>query len=207
MKISSKALLTVLALLIAWPGLAEAQRRKAHASDDRYYNRWSLEPYAGAFRDAYDLTGTRTGYLLGVRVGYLLGSRWRLHGNVGYNETQDVAYSPIPTGIQYNNEWVLTTAGAEFDVVPGRTAGSIGVNAGVGWRRVQLDDESTIPGPGLNLASNGFASYEVIVPSLTFRHRLTTRAALTARFEDYMFDVFDGTTDHSLAVTLGVSFR
>lgn len=205
-----------LAGLIIMPASADAQRRTTQrapakqpqrVSDYGYYNRWSLEPYAGAFRDAYDLSAVNTGYLVGGRIGYMLGPRWRLNGNVGYNETRDVAYSPLPTGVQYDNKWVLTTAGAEFDVVPGRTSASIGVNAGVGWRRVDLNDDGAVPLPGQSLASNGFTSYEVVVPGLTIRHRLATRTAIMLRFEDYMFDVFEGPTDHSLAVSLGLSFR
>lgn len=210
----------VLALtgLILMPASAEAQRRTQQRSPARqpqaqrvndytYYNRWSLEPYAGAFRDAYDLSGVSTGYLVGGRIGYVIGPRWRLNANVGYNETRDVAYSPVPTGVQYDNKWVLTTAGAEFDVVPGRTSASVGVNAGAGWRRVDLNDDGAVPQPGQSLASTGFSAYEVVVPGVTLRHRLTSRAAVLLRFEDYMFDVFEGPTDHSLAVSLGLAFR
>lgn len=194
------------ALLV--PASADAQRRSPRGiSDDDWFNRWSLEPYAGAYRDAYDLTGSQTGYLVGGRIGYTLGSRWRMFGNIGYNQTEDVAFSPVPDPVVYDNVWVLTTAGAEFDVVPGRTAASIGVHGGAGWRRVDLDDDGAVPLPGQSLASNGFSAYEVIAPGVTLRHRLGARAALTLRFEDYMFDVFDGATDHSLALTLGVSFR
>jgi hypothetical protein len=198
--------LLALGVLLVLPGGADAQRRRG-GFDAGYPNRWSLEPYAGAYRDAYDLTGTQTGYLVGLRLGYQLGSRWRLLGNVGYNETDDIASAPVVPGVEYDNVWVLTTGGFEFDVVPGRTAASLGVHGGVGWRRTDLDGDSDPPLPGQNLASDGFASYEVIAPALTLRHRLGSRAAVALRFEDYMFDVFDGRTDHSLALTLGLSFR
>ena len=198
--------LAVIALLLV-PGDADAQRRFRDRDYGGSYNAWSLEPYAGAYRDAYDISGSQTGYVVGLRVGYTLGPRWTLLGNIGYNETEDVAFSPLPDQPSYDNEWVLTTAGVDFTVIPGRTSAALGAQAGVGWRRVNLDDDGPQPLPGQSLASDNFASYDVVVPALTLRHRLTTRAALTARFEDYMFDVLEGPVNHSLALTLGVSFR
>ena len=202
----------VLAVLLA-PTLAEAQhskgRRKTEGrtvyvtrshTDCCWGNRFSLEPYGGAIKDAYDVSpdGEDTGYLVGFRVGYQLSSRSRLLGNVGYGETDNVGdpqgtlNSPV-----YDNNWVFTTAGAEFDVVPGRTSASLGLQAGAAFRKTELDGET----------SASFSAQEVLLPALVLRHRITQRATFSAGLHDYIFDFLEGPAKHSLALTAGIAFR
>ena len=204
--------LTTIALLL--PAAVQAQKSKSRThvtvrSDDCcYYNKFTLDPYAGALKDAYDIGSSGdTGVLLGFRVGYHVGSRSRLLGNFGYSNTENVAAS---RGLQdyyiYDNVWVLTTGGMEFDVIPGRTSASLGLQVGAGWRRVDL--EGTVGAPGFAPSNTrNFSAYEVVLPSLTVRHWLSNRAGVMAALQDHMFDVFGGPTQHSPALVLGASFR
>jgi hypothetical protein len=198
---------TLAFLLVALvPGAADAQRRRAPERFE-YGNRFSLEPYAGAFKDAFDASGSDTGYLVGLRVGYQLGSRGRLQLNAGFSEVDNVA-APVTSQdfFVYDNNWIFTTLGGEFDVVPGRTSASVGAHAGAAWRKTTVDERIGDP-PGLGLDDEGYSAFEVVAPGLYLRHRLTSRAAIALSLEDYIFDVFEGPVDHSPAVSLGFSFR
>jgi hypothetical protein len=189
---------------------ANAQRRNRNPSfnNDNYGNRFFLEPYGGALKDAYDISADDDiGYLVGVRAGLALGSRFRLLGNLGYSITNDVS---DPNGLSsyytYDNVWVVTTGGAEFDVVPGRTSAALGLQGGVAWRRLDLDE--TVGAPALPPeGTDTYAAYEVIIPSLTARHRVTSRASIAVGLYDHIFNALDGTALHSPAVTLGLTFR
>jgi len=209
---SMRRLVPVLLLLALLPAAVEAQRRPPRRVVDRFverdYNRFSLEPYAGAFKDAYDISDATTGYIFGLRLGYELGARGRIIGHAGYSETDDVA-TPGTTAdhFLYDNQWIFTTAGGEYDVIPGRTSASLGVQAGAAWRKVSVGGRIGTPDPGSDVSDDAYSSYEVIVPGITLRHRFTPRAGVTLSFEDYIFDVFEGTADHSPALTLGVRFR
>jgi hypothetical protein len=221
-KITFVRLITLSVLLLFLPSALAAQSKKRTSRKPTHVvvrsvardqccraNRWLFEPYAGAFRDAYDISpdDENTAPLFGLRVGYMLGSRTRLLGNVGYSRTDDVSNPQGTTSyFLYDNTWVFTTGGAEFDVVPGRTSASIGVQAGAAWRRVDLDGRVGLP-PGLPDDDRGFSSQEVVVPSVILRHRLLTRATLTAGLHDYIFDVLEGPAQHGLAVTVGLAFR
>jgi hypothetical protein len=205
-------LVLALAAAVLAPSAADAQRRRVYTSsnDDGccYGNRFSLEPYAGAMKDAYDIgAGGDTGYLLGFRVGYMLGSRARLIGNFGYSNTENVSNpGPLSSYYIYDNVWVMTTGGGEFDVVPGRTSASLGLQAGVGWRRVDLEGSVGAPITPAE-PTDRFTAYEMLLPSLTMRHRLSSRATAMLALQDHMFNVLEGTTQHSPALTLGFSFR
>lgn len=216
-----RLIMVLLLAAVVFPGALPAQSKRKtgrqpivivkHRNDNRccWGNRWLLEPYAGAFNDAYDASpdGNETGLLLGMRIGYLLGGRTRLLANVGYSQTDNVANPQgLPNYFVYDNTWVFTTGGAEFDVVPGRTSASLGVQAGAAWRRVDLDGEVGSP-IGTPQPDEGFSAQEIIVPGLIARHRLTSRATLTAGLHDYIFDFMEGPTQHSVAFTAGVSFR
>jgi hypothetical protein len=219
-----KLMYVLVAALTLAPASAEAQRPKGKAkraparvihvtTGDHdgccYGNRFSLEPYAGALKDAYDVSpdGEDTGYLVGFRVGYALSSRGRLLGNLGYSETNNVASTgSTPGQFIYDNTWIFTTAGGEFDVVPGRTSASLGLQGGAAWRRVDVD--GFVGTPTDPVASDGsFAAQEVIIPSLMLRHRLTNRATIIGGLQDNIFDFLEGPARHSLAVTAGISFR
>jgi hypothetical protein len=214
-------------VLIAWlaltPGLADAQRSKGKSKrparvihvttrhDDGCCrgNRFFLEPYAGAMKDAYDVSpdGEDTGYLVGFRAGYMLSSRARVLGNIGYSETNNVASTgSTPGQFIYDNTWIFTTAGGEFDVVPGRTSASLGLQGGAAWRRVDVD--GFVGTPTAPLTSDGsFEAQEVIIPSLMLRYRLTSRATIVGGLQDNIFDFLEGPARHSLAATAGISFR
>src|SRR5688572_33441253 len=114
-------LVLALAAAVLAPLDAEAQRRRVFGDDDDCCsgNRFSLEPYGGATKDAYDIGAEDDqGDLLGFRVAYTLGSRTRLVGNLGYSNTENVSdHRPLTNYYIYDNVCQLTTAGAESDAV------------------------------------------------------------------------------------------
>ena len=199
--------LTALLLVAIIPASADAQRRRPNERAPQYWNRFSLEPYAGAFKDAYDASDSNTGYLVGLRVGYEFGWRGRAMLNAAFSEVDDV-FSPSvsPDFFVYDNNWIFTTIGGEFDVIPGNTSASIGVHGGAAWRKVTLDERIGDP-IGIPEDDEGYSAQGIVVPGLTLRHRLSTRAALSLAFEDYIFDLSDGPVDHSPALSLGFTFR
>jgi hypothetical protein len=180
-----------------------------HNDDCCWGNRFFLEPYAGAMKDAYDASpdGENTTYLVGFKVGYMLSSRSRLFGDVGYSESDNVVDpGPLASYHLYDNTWVFTTAGGEFDVVPGRTSASLGLQGGAAWRRVDLD--GAVGSPILNPEPDaGFSAQEILIPSLSLRHRFSNRVTAMAGVHDNIFDFLEGPAKHSLALTAGISFR
>jgi hypothetical protein len=195
--------LTLMAVLLL-PADADAQRR-SNASCCRF-NPYSFSPYAGAFWDSYDVEadGSNRGWIAGFRAGYQESDRFNLHLNIGYAQTDDVAGRPvIGEGVTYDNQWVITTVGGDFALVPGNTSIAVGTDIGVGWRRTRADE---VP-DGLTAEPSDWAAYEVIVPALTVRHQFTPRASLYGSAQDYIFSVLDGTAQHSLALTLGLTLR
>jgi hypothetical protein len=173
-------------------------------------NRLSLEPYAGALIDSYDISpdGENTGVLLGLRLGYDLGGRARLLADAAYAGSGNVS---DPSGLEsyfvYDNTWVLTTLGAEYDVVPGRTSLALGLRAGAGWRRVDHAGQVGDPGDQQRQDVGGFSPVDLVVPSLTVRHEITARSALRLTLADNVFDVLEGPADHSPSISLGLSLR
>lgn len=201
--------LTLIATTFATiPGDVDAQRRRNPSYGCCSTNRFYLEPYGGAFKDAYDVSpDDDIGYQLGLRVGYDATARMRLVGNVNYSYAGDVSDpGPLTSYYVYDNVWVMTTGGFEFDVVPGNTSAALGVQAGVAWRKVELDETIGTP-PGPAESSDSFSSYEVVIPGLTLRHRLNSRATLVLGIYDHIFDVLEGPAQHSPALTIGASFR
>lgn len=191
--------------LLSTASHALAQRPRFVGQSSRAGNAFSLETYAGGFQDAYDLSESDTGYLLGLRVDYRLASRARIVGDIAYGRANDVAFDPASEAPLYDNIWVMTTGGFEYDVIPGRTSASLALQGGVAWRRTDLSSGN--PDPGDDFSSDGFASYDVIVPRFTVRRQISQRAALALGFQDFMIDVLEGPTDHSPALTLGIVFR
>jgi hypothetical protein len=217
-----KLVFALTAAMILAPALAQAQSSKGkrrspthiveirRTNDDCCWgNRFFLEPYAGAMQDAYDHSpdDENTAYMLGFRIGYHLSSRVRLMGNLGYSQSDDVAN---PNGLAayhvYDNTWVFTTAGGEFDVVPGQTSASLGLTGGAAWRRIDLDGSvgSPLTAP---TAEENFTAQEVLIPSLSLRHRMTSRTTIMAGLYDNILNFFEGPAKHSLAVTAGIAFR
>lgn len=189
--------------LAAIPSDAEAQRRHERCCSS---NPWSFAPYAGLFKDAYDISpdDENTGWMAGFRIGYDIGSRTRLLADVAYGESDDVTSGPILVDRNvYDNQYIFTTGGAEYDILPGNTSVSLGTLLGGAWRKVVLDDEAddtVVPEFG-----DGYAFYFAVVPALTIRHGFTSRTALEVGLRDYIFP--DGSVDHMPAVTIGFRFR
>jgi hypothetical protein len=184
-------------------------RTTSHKNDCCWGNRFSLEPYVGVVKDVYDASpdGDNTSFLGGLKVGYMLGGRTRLLANFAYSESDNVGNpGPLENFYTYDNTWIFTTGGGEFDVVPGRTSASLGLQVGAAWRRVDLDNQVGSP-LGQSEEDRGFSAHEVIIPSVTLRHRLTNRMTVVAGLQDNIFDVFEGPAQHGAAATLGISFR
>jgi hypothetical protein len=199
-----------LAALAILPGAVQGQRKnKVYVVEQvSYANRFSIEPYLGAMKDAYDIgAGGDTGYLLGFRLAYTLGWRWRVLGTFAYSNTGDVSTPANLTDyFVYDNVWVTTTAGGEFNVIPGRLSVALGMQVGVGWR--QLDFEGVVGVPeGEPVANRGFKSYDMLLPSLSVRYETSVRTSVSMQIADNMFNVFSGTTQNSPALSFGVSFR
>jgi len=193
------------------PSDAGAQRRRPppFRSDECCFgNRFYLEPYGGALRDAYDISADdHLGYLVGFRAGYMLSSRVRVLGNLSYNYAENISDpGPLTSYYVYDNIWVVTTGGAEFEVVPGNTSAALGVQAGVAWRKLDLDGTVGIPTTAPEETDN-YSAYEVFIPSITARQRVTSRASIVVGFYDHIFNLLEGTAKHSLALTIGASFR
>lgn len=216
-----RKLVPLLIVTLLLPASAQAQTKKrttkgtthvyvtSNRGDCCWGNRWSLEPYAGMFEDPYDISpdGDESGTVLGLRVGYRTGGRTRVSGNFGYSDVDNVASATGNPGYYvYDNTWLFTTLGGEFDVVPGRTSAAIGVQGGAAWRRVDLDGTVGVP-IGTPQNDRGFSAQEVVIPSLVVRHGLTSRITITAGLHDYIFDFLEGTAKHGVGLTAGVAFR
>lgn len=199
----SKFVLTVAAAgVLAAPGSLEAQRRTACCKA----NPWSFSPYAGFIKDAYDISpdGDDTGWQLGFRIGYALSERARLIGNIGYAESDDVSSGPMTVDrVVYDNQYIITMGGAEYDIIPGNTSVSLGGEVGGLWREVAQDEQIGQPLPGQSLES-GYSFYFALAPTLTVRHGFSARTALEIGVRDYI--VPDG-VDHMPALTIGFRFR
>src|SRR5262245_38567027 len=159
-------------------------------------------------KDAYDIGASGdTGIMVGFRVGYTLNWRWRVLGNFAYSNTKDVSNPDALTDyFVYDNVWVITTLGGEFNVIPGRTSVALGLQAGAGFR--QLDFDRVVGTPvGTPVDNRGFKAYDMLLPSLALRYETTARTSISATLSDNMFNVFSGTTQNSPAFVVGVSFR
>jgi hypothetical protein len=201
-----RLLMIVTALLLpiaAIPSDAEAQRRPHRMGSS---NPWSFSPYAGLFKDAFDISpdDENTGWMAGFRLGYDIGGRTRLFADIGYAESDDVTSGPLVVGRNvYDNQYIMTTGGAEYDILPGNTSVSLGTALGGMWREVALDetaDDTVTPEFG-----DGYTFYFAVVPSLTVRHGFTGRTALEVSLRDYIIP--DETVDHMPALNVGFRFR
>ena len=193
----------LLVALLALPAAADAQRRPARCCSG---NAWSFMPYGGLFKDAFDISpdGEDTGWMVGFRLGFRLGARSRLIGNVAYAESDDVTSGPIlPDRIVFDNQYIITTGGGEYDILPGNTSVSLGTELGGAWRKVAADDASLDPLP--SEFGDEYTFYFAVVPSLTVRHGFTPRTALEVGVRDYIFP--EDEVEHSPALTVGFRFR
>ena len=193
------ARLVVLAALLA-PSTALAQLP----------DRVLVEPHVGLFFDSYDISadGNRLGAMGGFRVSYALASRTRLAGHFTLAQGQDVALTPPAADFYvYDNNWLMATGGAEYDLTPGRTRLSLGLQAGLAWRQVAIDRRQGTPPPELDLSDDGYSTLDVVKPGVYLRHPLGARTLLVLGVEDHIFDLVELSPDHSFGFSLGVSFR
>jgi hypothetical protein len=198
-----KTILLMLAATLLAPTDGEAQRRSTCCKA----NPFTFAPYAGAWKDAADISqdDENTGYMVGFRVGYDLGRRSRLVADVAYAESKDVANSAGLLNYNvYDNNWIMTTGGAEYDIIPGPTSVTFAGQAGAGWRRVVLDETVGFPAPVDE--SSGYTAHLVLVPRISVRHAFSARTALDIGVLDHIFPD-DGGVEHSPALTIGFFFR
>jgi hypothetical protein len=198
------AIVAIVAIATLLPVSAQAQRRINISCCKK--NPFSFAPYAGAWKDALDISqdDDNTGYLIGFRTGYDLGRRSRLVADIAYGETHDIANtSGLLNYNVYNNEWIMTTGGVEYDIIPGPTSVTFAAQAGAGWRKVALDETVGVPQP--QDQSTGFEAQLLLAPRVTVRHSFSARTALDVSVLDQIFP--DDTVRHSPALTVGFIFR
>ena len=89
----------------------------------------------------------------------MLNSRLRILGNLSYNYAEDVSDpGPLTSYYVYDNIWVVTTGGVEFEIVPGNTVEVTVASKDV--RRLVRARTNKITknrGPGVNVGGLGFA--------------------------------------------------
>lgn len=197
------ACVMVLAALMV-PASADAQRR--HNSSGWRGNPFSFTPYAGAYKDAYDLEadGSDLGWLIGFKAGYHESERTTFHLNLGYAQANDVGSRAGFNQTVFDNQWVILTAGGDFKLVPGTTSIAVGVDAGVAWRKTSVDEPDVVLGGS---AGEGWGTYELVAPSLILRHHFSSNTSLSFTLQDYIMDLLEGPAEHSPALTVGLSFR
>ena len=197
-------LITAALMLVALaPESGAAQRHRTHCCRA---NPWSFAPYGGLLKDAYDVSedGKDTGWQVGFRLGYDVGSRTRLLGTVGYAESDDVGSGSFTDRHVYDNQYIITTGGIEYDILPGGTAVALGLEAGGTWREVSFDHMIGSPALG-DLEESGYTFNFTIVPGLSVRHAFTGRTALEVGLRDYIYP--EEEVEHSLSLTAGFRFR
>ncbi len=196
----------LLAAAALWPAALSAQ----YVSNARgpWFDRLTLEPYAGLYIDNTGSTGAgldESGWLGGVRLGMALTDRVRLLGDLGYSRVDEVGRigAGENSAVIGSDTW-LATGGLELDVVPGETAGSLGLQYGAAWRSESLREVMGSPSP--DGIETGWTRSPVIVPSFSIRHRIAPRADLRLGVQDYIF--FDNDPmSHNFALTAGISLR
>jgi hypothetical protein len=198
-----KYIMMIVALCVVLPSAASGQQIRI----GRYKaNPFSFSPYVGAWKDAMDISqdDDNTGYLIGFRTGYDLGRRTRVVADVAYGQTKDVANT---TGVTeyyvYNNNWIMTTGGVEYDIIPGPTSVTFAAQGGAGWRQVTLDE--TVGAPLHSPEDGGYEASVMLVPRVTVRHAFTSRTGLDVSVIDQIFP--DDRVRHSPGITVGFSFR
>jgi hypothetical protein len=199
-----RMVLLLAAVVLFLPEGASAQRRGSSCCKA---NPFSFAPYAGAWKDALDISedDENTGYILGFRVGYDISHRGRLVGDIAYAESDDVANSAGALNYNvYDNSWIMTTGGAEYDIIPGPTSVTLAAQAGAGWRKVSLDETVGFPGPADD--SGGYVAHLLLLPRISVRHSFSGRTAVEVSVMDHIFPDASR-VEHSPALTFGFSFR
>lgn len=163
----------------------------------------SVEPFAGAFWDAYDIGDDNSGLggTVGASIGLSLGKHVRLMATGAVARVADVGRAYAPDYFRFNNQWVLATLGMQGDVLRGRTSVSVGLEAGGAWRRIVQSGQVGDPAPYPN--SEEWSVREAVVPTLAVRRAFGTRweAGAGGRLHILHF------SNVSPALTLGLAFR
>lgn len=194
--------------LVAVPAATAAQHVSVEGRP--WYDRFTLEPYAGAYFDNADPVGSgfgESGWLGGLRLGLALSDRVRLIGDAGYSRVDEATRVRDDGGsILYGSENWLLTGGVEADVVPGDTRGSLSIQAGNVWR--ELREQERVGSPWVIPLSAEFSPVHVLVPGFTIHQRVTPRGDLSLGARDYIFfPGGDESVSHNFALTLGITLR
>lgn len=196
----SRTIVAAMLVFTAAPVAAIAQRIDS--------NPVTLQPYVGTFvdTDQANARGNIPGVLTGLQLGYALTDRARVTGNLGYSKVGNIGN---PNGLSdyyvYDLSYILTTAGAEYDIISGPTSAALGLQVGVAWDRVETAGKVGDPAASAEFRDDGFSPDFTIAPGFTVRHWFTPRAALSLGVQNYM--VLEGPIQHSPAFSLGVTFR
>ena len=198
-------LLVLCAAAILLPADISAQRRVVVFKKS---NPFAFSPYAGVWKDATDISldDENTGWMVGFRVGYDVARRARLVADVSYAESSNVGNTPAGLADYnvYDNSWIFTTGGAEYDILPGPTSVTFAAQAGAAWRKTTLDEQiGLVPPP--DESDDGYNSQFVVVPRISVRHSFSGRTGLDVSVLDHILPE-DG-VDHSPALTVGFWFR
>ncbi len=200
-----KIVAALAAMSASIPGVAPAQK----IGGTRLTNRFSAELYAGVYFDRTYVGALDAGPapLGGLRASYALSARTRLLADVGFTDLDAVTRvgSEDSYVIWGAKEW-LTTAGAEFDLLPGRTSVSAGLEFGA-----ILGEEDVERVVGSNVREDfypdgGYSVSATAVPSIVVGRAVTRRAQLRLSIRDYIV-VDNAPWTQNLALALGLSLR
>lgn len=201
-----RVLLVMCAAAVLLPASLSAQRRSVVVF--KKSNPFAFSPYAGVWKNAMDnsIDDENTGWMLGFRVGYDVTRRARFIADVSYAESNNVGNTPAgtPSFNVYDDSWIFTTGGMEYDILPGNTSVTFAAQAGAAWRKTTLDEQIG-PTPPLDESDDGFGSQFVVVPRISVRHSFSGRTGLDVSVLDHILPE-DG-VEHSPALTVGFWFR
>jgi hypothetical protein len=194
------ALLLAAALL---PAQADAQYRLPQPSPQRFV----MEPYAGAFFDnvaRQSISFDHAGPLAGLRLGMAVAPSLRLLGDVAYSWVGDVEqHGAAGNHHVLGSRNFLTTAGVEWEAVPGDVGGVLGLQVGSLWRALEV--ERTVGVPVGAAPAEGYSAHAVLVPSVAMRIGMSARSDVKLTLQQYIR--LDEPTSQSPALTVGFSFR
>jgi hypothetical protein len=199
-------IVALLLAAVAWPAAASAQYvSTAHGP---VWDRFSLEPYAGRY---YDNAGTAAsgfndhGWIGGLRLGLAVADRFRLIANVAYAQVDGVArVGGTQDYALFGSQTWLVTGGAEADLIPGDTRGSLSLQGGKAWRDLRQQD--VVGQPDAITAPAADSPVTVLVPGFAIRQRVAPRADLMLGVQNYIF-VGEDPVSHNWALTAGITLR
>mgnify|MGYP002780452135 CR=1 FL=1 len=183
--------------------------------------RFRAEPFVGVYVDQF--VGTRfgdptllreskPGLLAGLSLSYGLTNRTRLTGTFGYTEVNGFGKygDDAANYFSYGKDSWLASAGAEYDVLRGRTGLSLGLQGGV---IADIEEHEGVVGSPSEVTKDQYGAYfpssyglihAVAVPTVGLSRRLGSSVTLRLDVRDYVL-VDDVEWSHRPAFTLGVS--